>query len=391
MKNYLSIDEFNKLYRPEIFSLPTEDMKTSLNGQINWPNSHVKSTTIVILCPGSGLHNRDYLIGESNTNNDFVFLALAQELLDSGIAVARYDCRGVTSHRRDALLAQPEFIAKKDLAFLENFVDSDIRSTVTPLSQYDDIFTVYDFLIKNSVSMGITKIILLGHSEGGLNISRLIKHYKINPHGVILISPPILSMPEIMRWQLYERYIKWLEMIPHSNHIITFEDIKNGYGNSPLAFINNISKIIPYKGFWDSNDLDNFLGEGIKNFENQKTASLAHDDDEPWPAPAPAPFTQFSYSWWKQSFIDDNSPEIFNLKDTKYPISIFLGDMDTQLDNEKQYSFFIENRHFFPNIEISLFAGAGHTLGLHALMGPVADDFMVKIISSAVKIAGDRQ
>ena len=78
MKDYLSIDEFNKLYRTELFSLQTKDSKACLHGQINWPASREKGIPIVLMCPGSGLHNRDYLIGESNTNNDFVFLALAQ-------------------------------------------------------------------------------------------------------------------------------------------------------------------------------------------------------------------------------------------------------------------------------------------------------------------------
>ena len=385
MKDYLSIDEFNKLYRTELFSLQTKDSKACLHGQINWPASREKGISIVLMCPGSGLHNRDYLIGESNTNNDFVFLALAQELLNSGIAVARYDCRGVSSHRRDALLDEPEFILKKDLVFREHFVDCDIRSTVTPLSQYDDIFTIYEFLIQNSEILDISKVILLGHSEGGLNISRLIANYNVNPHGVILISPPVLSMTDVMRWQLYGRYIKWLKMIPHSNDVITFEDIKNGYGKSPQAFIDNLSKIIPYKGFWNNNDFDNFLKEGIINFEKQKAAALSHRDDEPWPAQAP--FTQYAYSWWKQSFADDTTPEFFNLKNTTFPVFVFLGDMDTQLDNEKQYSFYVENRRFFPNVDMSLLAGVGHTLGLHALMGPVTDECMEKIVSSVLQIA----
>ncbi|UDJ84673.1 alpha/beta hydrolase [Kosakonia oryzae] len=386
MKACLSIEEFNQLYHGKQFSLKTMDGKACLNGQINWPLTYDKDMPIpiVILCPGSGLHNRDYLIGESNTNNDFVFLALAQELLNSGIAVARYDCRGVSSHRRDALLDEPEFILQKDLAYRERFVDCDIRRTVTPQSQCDDIFTIYEYLLENSKALGISEFILLGHSEGGLNISRMISRYNVSPIGVLLISPPILSMSDIMRWQLYERYIKWLKMIPHSGDVITFDDIKNGYGNSPQAFIDNISKIIPYKGFWDYSDLDKFLKEGEANYKTQKSAAFSHSDEEPWPSGAP--FTQYSYSWWKQHFSDDNTPEFFNLKNTMFPVYIFLGDIDTQLDNEKQYSFYTQNRYVFPNVKISLLKGVGHTLGLHALMGPVTDECMEEIVMSVLQI-----
>ncbi|SLM65126.1 MULTISPECIES: alpha/beta hydrolase [Dickeya] len=385
MKDYLSIDELNKTYPVEAFSLPSRDKKATLNGQINWPNSDKNSPSIVLMCPGSGLHNRDYLVGESHTNSDFVFLTLAQELLESGLAVARYDCRGVSSHRRDARLNQPEFIVKKDLAFLEQFIDADIRGTVTPLSQYDDIFTIYDYLTQYTAAGDTTNILLLGHSEGGMNISRLIKHYRIRPQGVVLISPPLLSMPDIMQWQLYEREITWLKNIPHSNGIITFDDIKKGYGNSPHAFISTISKIIPYKGFWDYHDLENARAEGMKNFEDQRAAAMAQHDDDPWPAPAP--FTQYAYAWWKQLFAPDATPELFNLKNTTFPVSIFLGTMDTQLDNQKQYAFFIEHRHDFPNIEISLLEGVGHTLGLHALMGPMADECMEKMMHAIHRIA----
>lgn len=386
MKNYLSIAELNNLYPSTPFSLLTQDKKTHLNGQITWPYNPKDNTTVVLLCPGSGMHNRDYLIGESNTNGDFVFIALAQELLEAGMAVARYDCRGVSGHRRDPLLDKPEFMVKRDLAFLENFIDPEIRNTVTPRSQYDDIYTIYNFLLTHTQPARLTNVILLGHSEGGLNISRLVKNYAINPAGIILLAPPVLTLVEGMRWQLYERYIKWIKMIPHSNDIITIDDIKNGYGNSPQAFINDISKVIPYKGFWDDNDLNIALDKGVANFDNQKNAAQSHHDDDPWPAPAP--FTQTSYLWWKQWFIEDTPPELFNLKETTCPVSIFLGSTDTQFDNETQYSFLIKNRQLFPNVTATLLTNVGHTLGLHALLGPIADDSMKKIVSTAVEMAG---
>ena len=111
----------------------------TLSGTLSIPqNIENKLVPVVILVPGMGAFDRDNTFGIHK-----LFLTISQYLTARGIAVLRYDKRGV---------------GKSGGVF---------NMTVTSKDLADDVLAAVKFLTK-SLKIDSTKIGLIGHSEGGL-------------------------------------------------------------------------------------------------------------------------------------------------------------------------------------------------------------------------------
>ncbi|GAB7215592.1 hypothetical protein OS42_22030 [Dickeya oryzae] len=382
VKTYLENDQLNEKYPVQTFALQSLDGKATLTGQINYPQTPAGRYPLVMLVPGSGMHERHYLLGNSGTQADFVFTCLAQDLLDAGLAVLRFDGRGVKSHPRDKTLDNPEYLFNRDLAYRRLFIDAAVRQTVTPQSQCDDLYTLYQYAI-DLPHIDRHNLILLGHSEGTVNLSRLMARYTVTAKALILISPLFSSMKQLMEWQLIHRTVTWLNAIPRAGDQLTLEELKNGFGHSPLAFLQPINDLLPYKGYWDQADFDAMTAKLQASFEQQSAMVLGHDDQEPWPADAP--FTHSSYAWWKQWY-QSELPEIEHLAHCRSRILCYFGEMDTQVNVAAEVALFERVRHRFAHVDITRLPDVGHTLGIHGLLGPMSESCADLLVQAAHNI-----
>jgi pimeloyl-ACP methyl ester carboxylesterase len=122
----------------DVFFINSEADSIKLAGTLTLPK-HVKKPPVAILISGSGPQNRDAYLKPFRHKP---FLVLSHYLTDNGIAVLRFDDRG---------------IAKSE----GNFKDA------TTFDFASDVTAAIHFL-KNRTDIDTNKIGLIGHSEGGL-------------------------------------------------------------------------------------------------------------------------------------------------------------------------------------------------------------------------------
>ncbi|WP_192458242.1 alpha/beta fold hydrolase [Musicola keenii] len=378
MKTILDIDALNRCYACQPFSIATSDNAAHLNGQINTPPASVSRPPLVILYPGSGLHDRHALLGESNTASDYLFHTLAHYFLEAGFAVMRADCRGVGGNHRSAELDRPEYRYNRQQAFHQRFVDTPARLSVTPQTQYEDAAALYRFAAALD-TVDTDNILLLGHSEGAVNIGRMLDRYQLSPRGVLLMSPPLTPLRDTMRWQMAERCTQWLNDIPHNGETITLEELKNGFGHSPLSSLYPISTWLPYHGAWTQDDLQQARAQSLAAFEQEADRLATLPDDMPWPN---AHAVHASHAWWKQ-FFAHGAPIVSHFLGYAGPVSCFFGDVDTQLDYRAQLAILQQYRSALPNWTTQVYQGLGHSLGIHGLLGPISDNAAHQLVTAA--------
>jgi pimeloyl-ACP methyl ester carboxylesterase len=152
-------------YRSKPTTFKNEDAGIKLAGTLTMPKD-VEAPPVVILITGSGPQDRDETIADHKP-----FAVIADHLSRRGIAVLRYDERGVGA-------SEGEFngATSADLA-------TDVEAAIERLKRRKDINT--------------NQIILAGHSEGGL-LAPMIASRRDDVAGVILLAPPGVNGAKIV-------------------------------------------------------------------------------------------------------------------------------------------------------------------------------------------------
>ena len=133
------------------------------------------SDVVALIVAGSGPTDRN---GNSGYGlNSWCYKMLSEELVEEGIAVMRYDKRGVGQSR----LNDPTSVG--DVLF-EDFVD-DASACVAYLR-----------------SRGFERVVVIGHSEGGEIAQHLALRDDVAIDGVVLLCSPGYSMDSILLTQL---------------------------------------------------------------------------------------------------------------------------------------------------------------------------------------------
>lgn len=131
------------------------------------------SDTAVIIVAGSGPTDRN---GNSSMSvNTYSYKLLSDALVKDGFAVLRYDKRAIGRSR----------IPVEDVAnlLLDDYVD--------------DVATI----VQHLRSQGFRRVVVAGHSEGGL-IALVVANRGVELDGVVLLAAPGYPMDEILRTQL---------------------------------------------------------------------------------------------------------------------------------------------------------------------------------------------
>ncbi len=127
--------ENNALFRHELVTFPSLDGQHQLSGVLSYPKG--SASHVAILLSGSGPTTRD-----ADVFGHKVFTVIAKQLNELGVAVLRYDDRGVGKSTGD-------------------------YASATSADFANDANAAYQFLSKHSL-LSQSKIGFIGHSEGGL-------------------------------------------------------------------------------------------------------------------------------------------------------------------------------------------------------------------------------
>ena len=142
-----------------------------LAGTLTVPHSVVGlPCTVAVLIHGSGRMNRN-----SERYGHKLFEVIADELSSQGIAVFRYDKRGIGSSEGD-------------------------YQTATTFDFADDALAAVAY-VKSLSQLGAEKIVLIGHSEGGM-IASIVANRSDDVDGVVMLAAPAVRGDDLMLAQI---------------------------------------------------------------------------------------------------------------------------------------------------------------------------------------------
>lgn len=357
------------LAHAETFSRRTTDGLTAINGQIDFPagvDTRVKVPAVVLIA-GSGLFDRHMLIGTSGTPADFAFDDLSAAFTAKGIAVVRFDYRGVTCNTRDPRIAAEKDIARQQALIAELCVDQALRGTVTPETNLEDFAAVVAHA-RAHPRIDAARVGLLGVSEGVLSIGRLLAREPALARAALLVGAPLESPMAVMQWQSTDRIETSLRAMMSDPSRLTADEIRAKHATSRLQPF-PLTALLPKSGdAWSVAQLDQLKEIREKAFASARAASLLNADTDPYPG---AGTTRASYRWWNM-FHRDDTPIIDHFASFKGPITIAIGDKDSQVDLARQKAAVAKSAlAAAPNVTWLMYAGRGHLLGAHALLAPM--------------------
>ena len=196
---------------PQYFQLKTRDGLAQLNGQIEFPSGGQNDRhPVVLVVPGGWFMDRDGYMSGTGTERDLIYRDLAKDLVAAGLAVVRYDNRGVRCNEM-TMPPSPECGPGQDAEFersrhyLNCCIDPEVRHTVTVQTQMDDLEDVWNLVLRHDRA-DRERALIWAHSEGGLNAARLIGAGRIAPLGLICVGTAVEDPAGLLRSQTIDRY-----------------------------------------------------------------------------------------------------------------------------------------------------------------------------------------
>lgn len=346
------------------FKVPSLDGLTELNGQIDKPECGDTASPTAFIVGGTGLFTRNGYFGRSGTDDDFIYASLANALNQKCIATVRFDFRGVHCDLK----------SKADIGAC---VDQNLRSTVTDQTILDDIQAVYDSLKQYSF-LDSRRLVLIGHSEGSLNFSRLIARKSMTATGLLFFGGLTESAKSILHWQIAERPVEWAFMMDSNRDgELTNDEIQSGYATSSIKDIATIGQLLSPSGSWTQVTLQN---EIEKTYQAIAKEALEHADNSPYQMNG---VTFSCYQWWKRWFTDDTSV-LENLRDYDGYIEYHNGDIDSQTPGTRERAF-LESfpvRQMKSKPKFVVHANKGHGLSPSPLYGPLDKEVIEQLVQS---------
>jgi hypothetical protein len=322
------------------FEIPTRDGRTRLAGQIDLPTVVGGARyPAVLMVPGGWFMDRDGYMGGSGTERDLIYRDLAKDIVAAGIAVVRYDNRGVRCNEM-TMPPCPEGSSELEVSkhYLNACVDSDVRQTVTVQTQMDDVEDVWAFTA-NHPRIEPARALIWAHSEGCGNTARLIGARRICPRGVLFVGTATEDPVGLVHWQTVDQYAEHvMGWDADGDGRVTDADVERRFATDPLFAAVGMSRevLTPTDEGWTRESIRaRFAGE----YEAMKATALATPDDAPYPDPAPEfRMVAASNNWWKQWF-EDTAPMIDHLAGYLGHASFHIGGIDSQNSGERQLAF----------------------------------------------------
>src|SRR5258706_1054930 len=322
------------------FDIPTRDGRTRLTGQIDLPTGDgAPRYPAVLVVNGGWFMERDGFMGNSGTERDLVYRDLAGDIVAAGIAVVRYDNRGVRCNEM-TMPACPEGSSELEISkhYLDACIDADLRQTVSVQTQMDDVEVAWNFTV-NHPRVESKRAIIWAHSEGGLNVARLISAKRICPLGVIILGSGTQSPADGVHRQMVDRYAEHLmQWDADGDGRVTQADVDRHYPTDPLfpAVAINLEMLTPPGAGWT---METARDHFSRIYHKTKAAALAKPDDAPYPDHCGAfRMVAASNNWWKQWF-EDTRPMIDHFAEYRGHASFHIGEIDSQSPGTRQLAF----------------------------------------------------
>lgn len=345
------------------FSINTKDGLSKITGEIDTPDCGKAPYAAVFMVGGTGLFSRNVFFGNSKTDRDLVFADLSQRLNKACVATIRFDDRGVSCDL-------------KSQSAIASCIDQKVRAQVTDQTILDDIQSVYDFATARP-EIDKNKLVLFGHSEGSMNVSRLVAQKTVDAQAILFMGGMVESEKGIMHWQMVDRMVGWMkDMDSDHSGIVTNDEIKAGFDKSQFKGNFPIEALLS-----DSGQIT--LDEVTKTFEANyaigSKATLAQKPSDPYLQNG----VVFSaYQWWQRWFTDDVSV-MENLKEFAGPIEYHNGDIDSQTPGLRENALLQANAIAMKSKPtFVLHPGKGHGLGNHPLYGPIDEEIANSLVQS---------
>jgi hypothetical protein len=361
------------LSRP--FSIKTSDGITAITGVVEIPTScEGQKCPAILMVGGTGLFDKDYDFGNSNTNDDFLFKKLASRINKKNIVTIRYDYRGVKCSMKTA---PPCDSCKSELeiyiSYYQHCVDPLVRAKVTPETIRDDIVRVYEYA-RNQENIDQNQFAILAHSEGTLHTSRLIANKRISPTAMIMLGMMAESPKEIIHWQSVDRNVDSIfKYDTNHNGVIELNERKQ-YCTGNEVMSERCDEIIPTR---DKLDRATVVSSVEQAYLKAVDMVLMTPDSAPFPGSA---MPMASMAWWKM-FYTDNLRPLNELSGYQGKISFNNGDIDTQTPGIRELPIVFENKSKFKQTpHINLLYGVGHGFGKNGTVGPMTENSIQQIL-----------
>jgi hypothetical protein len=335
---------------------------TQITGTADLPEG--RPAAVVVMTAGTGLFDRDVRFGRGNTPRDLLFKDLAGRMAALGLAAVRYDRRGVNHGVVGA-----------------GMLNAAVSGTSTVETQRDDLSAVYDWA-RSPSGLGARCVILLGHSEGVMNIARLAEAGAPPPAAVFAIGAPMRSPLELLRWQMSERDVHSLQRMDEDRDgRVTTAEVERNWRRTPSSAFDLIEPLKHPSGAWSAADLEAVGRAQAGLYEQQRQAALALDDAAPYPNAA-TPMARSS--WWK-SWFTDAQPVGGRLARWNVPVYLHYGEIDSQTPPHNEA--LAARTHLGARAIVTVHPARGHSLGEHALFGPMDEAIADRIAGEAREAA----
>jgi len=379
----------------EQFEIPTRDGRTKLTGQIDLPiGGNVTIRPVVLMVNGGWFMERDGYMGSSGTERDLIYRDLAKDFLSVGFAVVRYDNRGVRCNEM-TMPPCPAGNSEPGISkhYLNSCVDADVRQTVSVQTQMNDVDDVWNFTV-NHPRVESKRVVVWAHSEGGLNVARLISAKRICPLGVIIVGSGTESPAAGVHCQMVDRYAEHLmRWDADGDGRVTQADVDRHYPTDhlfPAVAINPEILTPPGEGWTMETVRDHFS----KIYDQTKAAALAKPDDAPYPDQwGEFRMVAASNNWWKQWF-EDTKPMIDHFAEYRGHVSFHIGEIDSQSPGTREFAFGknrIRTGIFARAPRLVFHKGRGHCLRAgEPAAGPMDDEAKACLTKEIKEILAER-
>lgn len=378
----------SKAVTVEPFSLATFDGKARINGQIDLPDTGNSRVPLVVLIPGSGLADRDYFTPVHRDHAaSHAFLDLSRALTAQGIAVARYDVRGVKQRALDC----PGFDGTEASIgqYWKTCIDGELRKSVVPQNTVDDALLVYQHAMKHP-AIAPQQIAIIAHSEGSLTTGKLLGTRAINPAGIVILGGLLRSPAETTRWSGAEKTISLIQSLAPGALTITREQIQAALPRLSLLLGEHAAlQLASQHEAW-----------GRAEFEALKKSREAAISREMATSPtdtsrtlyfnqgqARVPYASVAYVGVMAA---DNTPVISRYQEFSGPVFAHFGDEDWNIGTQFQLDGW-KAKMPKKNVHIRVHRGKGHMLGGHPTAGPIDPTVQQNIIDDVRRIFAAEQ
>lgn len=270
-------------YISEEVSYQHSSEKITLAGTFTKPSAGSKFP-VVLLITGSGPQDRDETIGMHKS-----FAVFADYLTRQGIAVLRVDDRGVGKSTG-------------------NFAQSNSADFAT------DVLSGIAYL-KTRPDVDITKIGLMGHSEGGF-IAPYVAARSKDIAFIVMLAGPAVGGLETMHFQAVEKPLATLSKHDRDAYRQLYDLMTKIALDTATA-----------------NHLDTYVRNSYKSWKQQQPDStlknLVHGTDEEVISTFIKGFADFKRPWWKFFLSYDLSKDLQKLR---IPVLALNGEKDEQVD-----------------------------------------------------------